>query len=187
MVLQLEVLIIGAQINDTLNKSDNCRNSSPAEAEIQNSHSNFSHIEFMDSNSSQENSKKSCCNLALDRPCRIDPCHIHLLRCCLLDDNLRLRLIRLLVWLLVWLLIRLLDTAVPPAALLIFSPQNLHSVAPGSIGAPHCGQTLSAIIIFPPKTSILYPFCDFGTATFFKNRSIRKVSPMLSSYMRSET
>ena len=47
MMLQLEILIIRTQIDDSFDKADNRRDSCPAEQKIQDAHADFSQIELV--------------------------------------------------------------------------------------------------------------------------------------------
>ena len=47
MMLQLEILITGTQIDESFDETDNGRNSGPAEQKIQDAHADFSQIELV--------------------------------------------------------------------------------------------------------------------------------------------
>lgn len=95
VMLQLEVLIIGAKINNALDKSGKLGNAGPAEQKIQNSHSDFAEIELVNTESTEENCKNTGGLLALLRPGGIDGAYINRLRRCLLKhDLLRRRLLK---------------------------------------------------------------------------------------------
>lgn len=88
VMLQLEVLIIGAKINNALDKSGKLGNAGPAEEKIQNSHSDFAEIELVNTESTEENCKNTGGLLAFLRPGRIDGAYINRLRRCLLKHDL---------------------------------------------------------------------------------------------------
>lgn len=92
VMLQLEALIIGAKINNALDKSGKLGNAGPAEQKIQNSHSDFAEIELVNTESTEENCKNTGGLLALLRPGGIDGAYINRLRRCLLKDDLLRRL-----------------------------------------------------------------------------------------------
>lgn len=71
LIFDLKVMIIGSQVNNSLNESDNGRNSGPAEQQVNNSQSDFSQIKFVDADTAKKNCQKAGNNLALDRPCGI--------------------------------------------------------------------------------------------------------------------
>ena len=87
-MLQLEALIIGAKINNALDKSGKLGNAGPAEQKIQNSHSDFAEIELVNTESTEENCKNTGGLLALLRPGGIDGAYINRLRRCLLKHDL---------------------------------------------------------------------------------------------------
>lgn len=71
LIFDLKVMIIGSQVNNSLNESDNGRNSGPAEQQVDDSLSDFSQIKFVDADTAKKNCQNTGSDLALDWPCGI--------------------------------------------------------------------------------------------------------------------
>lgn len=72
VVLHLEVVVIGAQIHDTLYQTNDAGNVCPAKQQIQNTHTGFAQIELVDAQTAQQDRQKTGGDLALYRPAGID-------------------------------------------------------------------------------------------------------------------
>ena len=72
VILYLEVVVIGAQIHDTLYQTNDSGDVSPAKQQIQNTHTGFAQIELVNAKAAQQDRQDAGGDLALYRPAGID-------------------------------------------------------------------------------------------------------------------
>ena len=72
VILYLEVVVIGAQIHDTLYQTNDAGNVCPAKQQIQNTHTGFAQIELVNAKTAQQDRQDAGGGLALYRPAGID-------------------------------------------------------------------------------------------------------------------
>ena len=83
VILHLEIVVIGAQIHDTLYKGHNCRNVGPAKQQVKDAHTGFPQIKLVNAQTPQQKCQNTGGYLALDGPAGVDavigiPLHINL-------------------------------------------------------------------------------------------------------------
>ena len=72
LILQLEVLIVGAEDHNTLNKTKNCGNIGPAEQNAQNTCAGLAQVELVNTQTTKQDAQNAGYHLILNGPAAVD-------------------------------------------------------------------------------------------------------------------